>query len=176
MFLAYKMNNFNYKRIFSAVFVILLVVLIDQASKYYMLNILHLNIINHIEISKIFDFTMVWNRGISFGTFKAETDFGRWALVASSSIIATGFLYWLGKTKDKITFFALSFVIGGAIGNLIDRVKYGAVVDFLDFSGIYFPWVFNIADSAVFIGAMLLIIDMLLNPDEKPQKDANLTE
>jgi signal peptidase II len=60
-------------------------------------------------------------------------------------------------------------VVGGAIGNVIDRVRYGYVVDFLDFSGIGFKWVFNVADSAITVGAMLLLLDMVLNPDEPPQ-------
>jgi signal peptidase II len=148
---------------------ILGVLALDQASKYWVVNILRLPEIGKIEISSLFDLTMLRNYGISFGAFTADADWERWALVGLSGVIATIFAVWLTRAKRGLTILALALVIGGAVGNMIDRVRFGYVVDFFDFSGMYFPWVFNVADSAITLGAILLAIDMLLNPDEPPQ-------
>ncbi len=146
--------------------IILIIIAFDQYSKYFVLNKLNLVNVEHIEISRIFDLTMVWNRGVSFGIFRADSDMGRWALVAMTSVISIIFAFWLWQSKNRFNQFALSLVIGGAIGNLIDRIRLGAVADFLNFEGLYFPWVFNIADSAVVLGAILLAIDLVFF-DEK---------
>lgn len=155
------------------VLLILVVLGLDQASKYWVLNHLNLLTIGKIEISPIFDLTMVWNYGVSFGALKAHADWQRWGLVAMSGVIATVFAVWLFKAERRQTFIALALVIGGAIGNLIDRVRFGAVADFLNFEGLFFPWVFNVADAAITIGAILLAIDMLMNPDDAPQSKQN---
>lgn len=155
------------------VLLILIVIFLDQLSKYWVLNHLDLLTIGKIEISGIFDLTMVWNYGVSFGALKAHADWQRWGLVAMSGVIATVFAVWLFRAQRRQTFFALSLVIGGAVGNLVDRVRFGAVADFLDFRGLFFPWIFNIADAAITVGAILLAIDMLMNPDETPQSKQN---
>ena len=148
---------------------ILGVLALDQLSKYWVINHLRLPEIGKIELSPVFDLTMVWNYGVSFGALKADAAWERWALVGLSGIIATIFAVWLTRAQRGQTILALSLVIGGAIGNMIDRIRYGAVADFFDFSAMYFPWVFNVADSAITLGAILLALDMLLNPDEPPQ-------
>jgi signal peptidase II len=148
---------------------ILGVLALDQLSKYWVINQLRLPEVGKIELSSFFDLTMVWNYGVSFGALKADAMWERWALVGLSAIIATIFAVWLTRAKRAQTILALSLVIGGAIGNMIDRIRFGAVADFLDFSAMYFPWVFNVADSAITLGAILLAIDMLLNPDDPPQ-------
>jgi signal peptidase II len=155
------------------VLLIMVVLGLDQASKYWVLNHLDLLTLGKIELSSIFDLTMVWNYGVSFGALKAHADWQRWGLVAMSGVIATVFAVWLFKAQRRQTFIALALVIGGAIGNLIDRVRFGAVADFLDFSGFFFPWVFNVADAAITIGAILLAIDMLINPEDTPQSKQN---
>lgn len=146
--------------------IIIFVIACDQFSKFWVLNKLNLLSLEHIEISRFFDLTMVWNRGVSFGIFRADSDLGRWLLVGLTSVISIVFAFWLWQSKSKFNQLSLSLVIGGAIGNLIDRVRFGAVADFLNFEGLYFPWVFNIADSAVVLGAILLGIDLLFF-DEK---------
>lgn len=156
------------QRAFGALVLIFLIIIADQSSKYYILNVIKLNQIQTVEISKIFDLTMVWNYGVSFGALKAGNDFGRWALVGLAAIICAAFFAWLLREARILSRIALCFVIGGAIGNMIDRIMFGAVADFLDFSGLGFPWVFNIADSAVVFGAGLLMLDMVLTPEEKP--------
>ena len=155
------------------VMLIMVVLGLDQASKYWVLNHLDLLTLGKIELSSIFDLTMVWNYGVSFGALKAHADWQRWGLVAMSGVIATVFAIWLFKAQRRQTFIALALVIGGAIGNLIDRVRFGAVADFLDFSGFFFPWVFNIADAAITVGAIVLAIDMLMNPEDTPQSKQN---
>lgn len=145
------------------------VLALDQLSKYWVINVLKLPQIGKIELSPFFDLTMVWNYGVSFGAFTAKADWQRWALVGLSIVIASIFSVWLTRAKRGQTIVALALVIGGALGNVIDRVRYGAVADFFDVSGMHFPWVFNVADSAITLGAILLAIDMVFNPDDPPQ-------
>jgi len=116
------------------------------------------------------DLSMVWNRGISFGAFQAE-GIMRWVLFTISGVIAIGFGVWLWRTARKATSIALALVIAGAIGNMVDRARYGAVVDFIDFSEIWFHYVFNIADAAITVGAILLFVDQyLVSREEKVQE------
>lgn len=121
-----------------------------------------------IELTPIFDLQMVWNRGVSFGLLRASEDLARWGLVALSFLISGVFLYWLRSAERKPTAIALGLVIGGALGNVIDRVRFGAVADFLDFNGLWFPWVFNVADAAITSGAILLAIDMVFFAESEP--------
>lgn len=139
----------------------------DQASKWWILEQIQLPRLGRIEISGIFDLTMVWNYGVSFGMLKAGSELERWGLVALSAIISTVFAVWLARAERRLTALALGIVIGGALGNMIDRIRYGAVADFLDFSGLYFPYVFNIADAAITIGAAILFLDLMFNDPKK---------
>ncbi len=151
-------------------FLIPVIVVLDQWSKLLVLQEPVFNALaclegaqrcGQIKISAIFDLSMVWNRGISFGTLQSEGVM-RWVLVGFQIAIAVGFTVWLLKVTRRWTALALALVIGGAIGNVIDRIRFGAVVDFLDFSGMYFIWVFNVADAAISVGAVLLFIDQFL--------------
>lgn len=139
----------------------------DQASKWWILEQIQLPRLGRIEISGIFDLTMVWNYGVSFGMLKAGSELERWGLVALSAIISAVFAVWLARAERRLTALALGIVIGGALGNMIDRIRYGAVADFLDFSGLYFPYVFNIADAAITIGAAILFLDLMFNDPKK---------
>lgn len=148
----------------------------DQASKYVILELADFSPAGcleaglgcrFIEVSPIFDLHMVWNRGVSFGMLRADSGFGRWGLVALSFVISGVFVWWLRSSARKLTGTALGLVIGGALGNVIDRIRFGAVADFFDFNGLWFPWVFNVADSAISVGAGLLLLDFLLNGEEK---------
>ena len=151
-------------------------VILDQWTKYLVLNEPRFNALGcldrteacgKIEVSSIADLTMVWNRGISFGLGQSE-GIMRWVLFAVTLAIAIGFSIWLFRAARWLTGLALALVVGGAIGNMIDRVRFGAVVDFIDFSDVWFKYVFNVADSAVTIGAILLFLDQfLLAQDEK---------
>lgn len=167
-------------------FLAALVFAADQASKWYVLGPLALNPpdclaqeigCGFIELGPVVDLQMVWNRGISFGLLRADQDFARWALVAAQLGIAGVFGWWLRTAERKITGVALGLVIGGALGNVIDRIRYGAVADFIDFSGpwfgwrigdwpVGFGWVFNVADAAITIGAIVLAVDMVFFSEE----------
>ena len=123
-----------------------------------------------IELTPFFDLQMVWNRGVSFGLLRAEEDLARWGLVVLSFVISGVFLWWLKDAERKLTAVALGLVVGGAIGNVIDRIRFGAVADFLDFNGLWFPWVFNVADAAITVGALLLAFDMIFLAEPEPGK------
>lgn len=114
-----------------------------------------------VEISGIFDLSMTWNRGVSFGMLQSDGVM-RWVLFAATVAIAVGFTIWLTRTTRRLTAIALVLVIAGAVGNLIDRAQYGAVIDFLDFRGLFFPWIFNVADASISIGAAMLLLDQFL--------------
>lgn len=134
------------------------VFLLDQASKFFVVH--WLGLINDdddlIEVWPPFlEFRMAWNRGVNFGLF-ADYDM-RWVLIAVALIISAGLIWWLNRTGgSKWVYISAGFLIGGALGNVIDRILYGAVADFLNMSccGINNPYAFNVADIAIFIGAI----------------------
>jgi signal peptidase II len=138
------------------------VILLDQLSKYWVLNVLFLPHVGQVRVLPFFNLTMVWNQGVSFGFLRAEQDLARWGLVAFSVIVAGGLAVWARQTTSLLRCAALGLIIGGAIGNMIDRLQYKAVVDFLDFSSLHFPWVFNVADSGISVGVILLLLESFL--------------
>jgi signal peptidase II len=143
-----------------------LVVAFDQLSKFWIVHVAELPIHGQIPVlPPVFNLTLVWNVGVSFGFLRAENEVGRWGLVAVSAIVVAVRAVWARRVERPLQALALGLVMGGAIGNnLIDRARLGAVVDFLDFKGLYFPWVFNLADSAITVGVILLLIDNLFPP------------
>ncbi|MGF1462793.1 MAG: signal peptidase II [Maricaulaceae bacterium] len=139
-----------------------LVLIADQSSKIWVFSGLGLDRRGHIDLSPVFDLTLVWNRGVSFGLFQADGVWGRYGLAAFSVAVAVALGVWLVRANRMLTVLALGLIIGGAVGNVIDRVRFGAVLDFLDFSGLYFPWVFNVADAAITCGVAILALDLWL--------------
>jgi signal peptidase II len=137
----------------------LITIVLDQLSKHWVLNVFNLPAKGSVLVGGPFSLTMVWNKGVSFGLLKAEVDLVRWALVAFSVGVAVFLGVWARKIERPLLATAVGLVMGGAIGNAIDRARFGAVADFLDFKGLYFPWVFNIADSAITVGVVLLLLD-----------------
>ncbi|MCC6598558.1 MAG: signal peptidase II [Alphaproteobacteria bacterium] len=113
-----------------------------------------------IPVLPFFNIVMVWNRGVSFGLFNTHTDYGPLALGLLSVAIIIVFSVWLLRSQSRLQRLSIALVIGGALGNVMDRIRFGAVVDFLDFHafGIHFP-AFNISDSCICIGVFLLIIE-----------------
>ncbi|MCB1556607.1 MAG: signal peptidase II, partial [Alphaproteobacteria bacterium] len=111
----------------------------------------------------VFNLVLVWNKGISFGMFTQHGDYGPYILSALSLAIAGFFLIWLLRTTNRRLALSIGLVIGGAIGNVIDRLRFGAVVDFLDFhwKDWHYP-AFNVADSAIVIGIAFIVLDGLL--------------
>ncbi|MGZ9098253.1 MAG: signal peptidase II [Brevundimonas sp.] len=138
----------------------LLVVVLDQLTKAWMMGGLDLREVGQIEVwSPFFNLTWVENRGVSFGLFGDGS--ARWLLSAFSIAVAGALGWWALKADRRLLVTAIGLVMGGALGNVIDRIRFGYVVDFLDISGVGFPWVFNVADAAINIGVILLILDSL---------------
>ena len=142
------------------------VIVLDQLSKYWILAVFRMPDRGSVSILPFFSLSMVWNRGVSFGLFRAEQDLARWGLAFFSVAVAVALALWARRARSWLAALALGLVMGGALGNVIDRVRFGAVVDFLDFSGLHFPWVFNVADSAISVGVALLLLDSLV--DRRP--------
>ncbi|MBT4989442.1 MAG: signal peptidase II [Rickettsiales bacterium] len=140
---------------------IILMVILDLASKYLVFNYLTSTATRQVEILPIFNFVMVWNRGISFGMLNNIPN-APLVLTIIAFLIVLFLLRWLLTTESKYIAISLTFIISGAFGNIIDRVINGAVADFLDFhiAGYHWP-AFNLADSFVTIGAILLIFEDL---------------
>ncbi|HAQ34358.1 MAG: signal peptidase II [Maricaulis sp.] len=147
----------------------LFIIALDQASKYWILYILDLDAGgagSTIDVLPFFNLTMVWNRGISFGLFQAQAFWQSLILIGFSLAVSGLLCAWMMRATRKLQVFAYGAIIGGAIGNAIDRAIYGAVADFLDFSEIGFSWVFNVADMAINIGVGLLLLDLVLNSEK----------
>ena len=138
-----------------------LTIVLDQLSKWWVLYVFDLPAKGSVQVGGPFSLTMVWNKGVSFGLLRAEQDFTRWALVVFSLVVAAFLAVWARKIEKPLLAIAVGLVMGGAIGNAIDRARFGAVADFLDFKALYFPWVFNVADSAITVGVILLLLDSL---------------
>ena len=141
----------------------ILIVVIDQLTKAWVLSGLDLRELGRVPVwPPIFNLTWVENRGVSFGLFGDGS--ARWMLSGFSVVVAGVLAWWALKADRRLLVSSIGLIMGGAIGNVIDRIRFGFVVDFLDFSGTgVFPWVFNIADSAITIGVILLILDSLLS-------------
>lgn len=145
--------------------VALLVVALDQWSKWKIVTSWITPEAPVIEIFPFFHLVMVWNHGISFGMFAA---FRQPMMLTGLSLLIVGMLLiWLHKAGSNLMACALGFVIGGAVGNMWDRIHYGAVVDFLDFNLAGYHWpAFNVADSAIFIGVVLLSFSGMFTGDK----------
>jgi len=110
------------------------------------------------EVSPIGDLSIICNRGISWGLLQGDSDIKRWGLTAFAALMAVVLIYALAKTKDRLGRFGLSLVIAGAVGNAIDRAFFGAVTDMLNFSDIGFNYIFNVADSYITVGVVILLV------------------
>jgi len=144
----------------------MIVFIIDQLSKYWVLEILHLPTVRHIALSPVLSLTMVWNQGVTFGLLSGFGDHGYLALAAVSLIVVVFLVIWLRRARARLVACAIGGTIGGAVGNVLDRVRFGAVVDFIH-AHVDTPWgelswyVFNVADAAIVCGVGVLIIDSL---------------
>jgi signal peptidase II len=140
----------------------LAVLLIDQASKYLVVQFLDLRRLGSIDVlPPILNFRMAWNRGVNFGLFANNGDGMKWALIGIAIAISIWVAVWVYREQaGKWAQISAGFLIGGAAGNVADRLIYGAVADFLNMSccGIDNPFAFNLADVAIFLGAIGLIL------------------
>ena len=141
-------------------FITILVIVFDQASKWLMMS--RLSLYETVAVMPYFNLTMAHNEGAAFSFLAQAGGWQRWFFIGLALIISVLLLVWLAKLKptEKLEAISLSLILGGAIGNVIDRISYGYVVDFIDLYIGHNHWpVFNIADSAICIGAILLIAD-----------------
>lgn len=143
--------------------------ILDQGTKLLMLYALHFIDMpprDNVPVLPFFNLVMVWNPGVSYGLFPASSPMGS-AILALFSIVAVVGLGWWLWVSDRLTLtVGLGLVIGGALGNLIDRLIHGKVADFFHFYGLGYDWyVFNVADAAITFGVIALLYDALLKPD-----------
>ena len=141
-----------------------IVFLLEQVSKWIVLGPLDLRNVLQIEILPIFNLTYTENHGISLGLFQASSDAMRWLLVVATSGVAAGVAYWITREERRWDQVALGMVLGGALGNILDRVRHGYVVDFADLHfGEFRPFfIFNVADAAISIGVVILLLRAFL--------------
>ena len=154
--------------------VALLVFLLDQAVKWFVTGPLNLREVGQVYLLPFFQFTYTQNIGISLGLLNATTETGRWMLVALTSAIALGVGFWISREKNRVDQVALGMVLGGALGNILDRVRHGYVVDFLDLHfGDFRPFlVFNVGDAAISIGVVILLVRAFLMRERDEPKES----
>ncbi|MEK9723028.1 MAG: signal peptidase II [Rhodospirillaceae bacterium] len=144
-----------------------LVLVLDQASKWW--------IVEHvmrpprmIEVTGFFNLVLGHNRGVSFGLFHNDADAGRWILSLLALAICAALVVWMWRSREVFVAAALGLIVGGAIGNVVDRMTVGAVVDFLDFHAAGYHWpAFNVADIAITGGAVGLVWDSVFGGKDR---------
>lgn len=135
---------------------------VDQASKLWLLRVFHLADRQPVRLAPVLDLVLAWNRGISYSLFWAEGEGGRWLLIGATLVATALLASWLWRARSVLTGLALGLLIGGALGNVVDRVAYGAVADFVYFHVGSFRWyIFNGADCAIVLGVGLLLVELI---------------
>ena len=149
--------------------------LLDQFSKWVVITPLSLELKRVVTILPIFDLRWAENCGISLSMFASCTETTRWTLVAVTALVALAVAFWMTVEKAKGDVIALALIFGGALGNIVDRVRYGYVVDFADLHfGEFRPFmIFNVADACITIGVLLLVARALLLREKAPEADAS---
>ena len=148
----------------------LITLVLDQASKLWLLFVFELPEKGQVHLLPFLDFVMVWNTGISYGLFPQEGTVGQWILFAIKVAAVILLLGWLYRAGTRLTGLGLGLIVGGALGNAVDRLAYGAVADFVLFylhtGSFRFNWyVFNLADVAIVAGVAAVLYDSLIKGD-----------
>jgi signal peptidase II len=140
---------------------------LDQLTKWVVISVV-MTPPRLIEITDFFNFVLVANRGISFGLLSSDSPWGQPLLIALALALSTMLVFWLRGADNRLLAGSIGLVLGGAVGNVIDRLNYGAVIDFLDFhlGGYHWP-AFNLADSAIVMGVAAIILEGLFAGDKK---------
>jgi lipoprotein signal peptidase len=150
-----------------------LVLAVDQGSKYLVLHQLHLQDGHRLTVAPVMSFVLVWNHGITFGMFAGAAS--GILLAGIAALVVLALFIWMWRSQKWVAICAISGITGGAIGNVIDRLRFGAVVDFIDvhIGALAYPWVFNVGDSAIVCGVIALMLENLL---QKPPVAASKGE
>jgi signal peptidase II len=151
----------------SGVTAAVITLVLDQASKFWLLHVLDIAQRRAVRVTPFFDLVLAWNTGISYGWFQNEDATGQAILVAVKAVAVIALAIWMARSRTAMAAIALGLIIGGAIGNAVDRFTYGAVVDFalfhVELAGKTFNWyVFNLADVAIVAGVAALLYDSFL--------------
>ncbi|MFQ5954177.1 MAG: signal peptidase II [Kiloniellales bacterium] len=145
------------------------VVLVDQLSKWWIVGRI-MDPPRPIEVTGFFALVLTHNRGVSFGLFDTDAFMAPWLFSGLALVIVAVLVYWLVGTRRRLPAVAIGLIVGGAVGNMVDRLRLGAVVDFLDFHWADLHWpAFNAADSAIALGVLLLLADGLFGRRESPR-------
>ncbi len=145
-----------------------LTLFLDQVHKAWMLYVYDIGAKGTVTLTSFFDLVLVWNRGVSYGLFPQESAAGRIGLILFAVAASIALVAWLARAASPLTATAIGLIIGGALGNAIDRVVYGAVADFFSFHAFGYQWyVFNIADVAIVAGVVGLLYESLFRGHKK---------
>jgi signal peptidase II len=149
------------------------VIVLDQLVKLWIVE--HLALYGTVRVLPVLDVTLTYNRGAAFSFLAGASGWQKWLFAGLAVVVAGGIVLWLRRLNGRthrLLCLSLTLIMGGALGNLIDRLRIGHVVDFIiaHWHGVYFPWAFNIADSAITVGATLLLIDAWVE-SRRPKKE-----
>ena len=155
--------------------VALVALIADQGHKWWMLHVYHIQDKGRVEVNRFLDLVFAKNVGVSYGLFPANGRFGQLALTLFAVVVVIGLLLWLAQNQTRIAAVSLGLIIGGAVGNAIDRMVLGGVADFFSAHAFGFYWyIFNIADVAIVAGVLGLLYESIVasRQDEKSRKEA----
>ncbi len=160
------MRSLVNKNLIRGLLIAAVIICFDQLTKWLIVDYIMASSIM-IPINNFFNLVLTFNRGVSFGLFASTSPEGKWILICLTSGLSCILIWWLYNAKTNLSVFAFGMIIGGAIGNIIDRLRIGAVVDFLDFYAFGYHWpAFNIADASICVGATLLVFESLFAHDK----------
>lgn len=153
----------------SGVIAAVVTLIVDQASKLWLLHVFDIGHRGMVQVTPFFDLVLAWNTGISYGWLQNMGTMGQTLLMAGKAVAIVLLAIWMARSQTRLAVIGLGLIIGGAIGNAIDRIAYGAVVDFALFhvaiAGKTYSWyVFNLADAAIVAGVAALLYDSLFAP------------
>lgn len=145
-----------------------LVLLADQLHKAWMLYVYDIGAKGTVTLTPFFDLVLVWNQGVSYGLLAQRTELGRWGLILFAFAAVIALVVWLARITSPLAAAAIGLIIGGAVGNAVDRILYGSVADFFSLHAFGFEWyVFNIADTAIVAGVVGLLYESLFGGHKK---------
>ena len=145
-----------------------LTLIADQAHKAWMLYVYDIGAKGTVRLAPFFDLILVWNQGVSYGLFPQQSGLGRWALILFAFASTLALIIWLARITSPLAATSIGLIVGGAVGNAIDRILYGAVADFFSFHAFGFEWyIFNVADTAIVAGVIGLLYESVFGGHKK---------